>query len=75
MLDGILCEKHGIPAVSIVTEPFVETGQAIAQAWGVPNYRFLSIPHPTANLRKEELEARAREISPKVVQFLLGGQE
>jgi hypothetical protein len=75
VLDGILFEKRGVPAASIVTDVFEETGRAMAQAWGVPHYKFLSLPHPIANLSEEELDQRAREITPQVVQLLLEGQE
>ena len=74
MLDGILFEKEGVPAASIATDPFIETGRAMAKAWGLPQYKFLAIPHPIANLTEEELNQRAREISPKVVKLLLEGQ-
>ncbi len=75
MLDGILFEKHGVPAVSIVTDGFVETGHAMAQTWGLPNYKFLSMPHPIANLTEEELDQRAREIAPNVKELLVEGQK
>jgi hypothetical protein len=71
VLDGILFEKHGVPSVAVVTDEFVETGRAMAQAWGISNYSFLSMPHPTANLTGEEMDQRAREIAPKIAQFLL----
>ena len=71
MLDGILFERKGVPSASIVTEPFVSTGRAMAEAWGVRDYRFLAMPHPTANLTKEEIDRRAREIVPQVVELLL----
>ena len=74
MLDGILFEKNGLPTAPIVTDRFVETGRAMAKAWGVPNYKFLSMPHPTANLTDEELDQRAYETAPKVVDLLLKGQ-
>jgi hypothetical protein len=74
VLDGILFEKHGVPAASIVTDRFVETGRAMAKAWGLPNYKFLSMPHPTANLTEEELDQRARDITPEVITLLLEGQ-
>jgi hypothetical protein len=74
VLDGILFEKHGMPAASIITDVFEATGRAMAQAWGIPNYKFLSVPHPIANLTDQELEQRAREIVPQVVQLLLEGQ-
>lgn len=75
MLDGIVFEKVGIPAASIVTDVFEGTGHAMAQSWGVPEYRFLSLPHPIANLSEADLDARARAIAPEVVRLLLKGQE
>jgi hypothetical protein len=74
LLDGILFERKGLPSASIVTEPFVETAKAMAKSWGVPEYKFVSIPHPVANLTEEELEQRARETVPKVAQLLLEGR-
>ena len=75
MLDGIVFEKVGTPAASIVTDVFEATGRAMAQAWGVPEYKFLSLPHPIANLTEAQLDQRAREIAPEVVKLLLQGQE
>ncbi len=75
MLDGILFEKVGIPAASIVTDVFESTGHAMAQSWGVPEYKFLALPHPIANLTDAQLDQRAREIVPQVVKLLLQGQE
>ena len=75
MLDGIVFEKAGIPAASIVTDVFEATGRAMAVAWGVPNYKFLALPHPIANLTDAQLEQRAREIAPEIVKLLLQGQE
>ena len=75
MLDSIILERQAVPAVSIVTDEFIDTGRAITKAWGLPNFRFLSMPHPIANLSEAELDERASEVAPKVVQLLLGGQE
>jgi hypothetical protein len=72
VLDGILFEKRGVPAASIVTDVFEATGRAMAEAWGVPDYKFLALPHPIANLTEEQLEQRAREIVPQVIDLLLG---
>jgi len=71
VLDGIVFEKRGVPADSIVTDVFVATGRAMAEAWGVPDYRFLVMPHPIANLTEEQLDQRAREMVPQVVELLL----
>jgi hypothetical protein len=75
VLDGILFEKVGVPAASIVTDVFEATGRAMAQAWGVPEYKFLAMAHPIANLTEAQLDQRAREIAPEVVKLLLQGQE
>jgi len=75
VLDGILFEKVGLPAASIITDVFEATGRAMAQSWGVPEYKFLAMPHPIANLTEAQLDQRAREIAPEVVKLLLHGQE
>ena len=75
MLDGILFEKVGVPAAAIVTDVFEGTGRAMARSWGVPDYRFLSMPHPIATLTEAQLDQRAREIAPEVVKLILQGQE
>ena len=74
MLDGILLEKAGIPAVSIVTAPFRITGAEMAKNWGVPDYRFLDMPHPIANLTESELGRRAETIIDDVIKLLKEGQ-
>jgi hypothetical protein len=73
VLDGILFEKQGVPAASIVTDGFIETGRAMAKSWGLPDYKFLVMPHPTANLTEEEMDQRARKIAPEVADLLLKG--
>ena len=70
MLDGILLEKAGIPAVSIVTEPFRVTGEEMAGSWGVPDYKFLEMPHPIANLSDPALDAQADHLMDRVIGLL-----
>ena len=74
MLDSIVFEQQGVPSASIITDVFKLTGQAMANAWGLKNFQFLSMPHPIANLTDEELDQRARDIVPEVVRLLLEGQ-
>lgn len=74
MLDSILLEKEGIPAISIVTDAFVETGNIMASNWGIPGFRFLSVPHPVANLNDAELDQRANDVVNDVVDLLKKGQ-
>ena len=75
MLDSILLEREGIPAISIVTDAFVETGNIMASNWGIPGFRFLSVPHPVANLNDEELDQRADDVVNEVVELLKKGQK
>jgi hypothetical protein len=74
VLDSILLEKEGIPAISIVTDAFVETGNIMASNWGIPGFRFLSVPHPVANLNDAELDQRANDVVNDVVDLLKKGQ-
>ena len=70
MLDGIKLEKTGLPAVAIVTAPFVATARAMAANWGVPSYEFVVTSHPIANLSETELNAKADELTAQVIAFL-----
>jgi hypothetical protein len=74
VLDSILLEKEGIPAISIVTDAFVETGNIMASNWGIPGFRFLSVPHPVANLNDETLDQRANDVVSEIVDLLKKGQ-
>ena len=74
MLDSIVFEQHGIPSASIITDVFRPTGAAMARSWGLPNFRFIEMPHPIANLTDAQLDERAAAIAPKVVELLLKGQ-
>jgi hypothetical protein len=68
-------EQHGIPSASIITDVFKATGAAMARSWGLPDFKFLAMPHPIANLTDEELDQRAQAIAPQVVDLLLKGQQ
>jgi hypothetical protein len=74
VLDSIVFEQQGIPSASIVTEVFKVTGRAMARTWGLPEFRFIAIPHPIANLTDAELDQRAAAVVPEVVKLLLEGQ-
>jgi hypothetical protein len=70
MLDAIKLEKAGVPAVAIVTAPFIATARAMAANWGAPSYEFVVTSHPIANLSEAELNAKADELATQVVNFL-----
>ena len=63
-----------MPSATIITDLFKVTGKAMAKAWGLPDFRFIAMPHPIANLSEKQLDQRAREIVPEVIALLLEGQ-
>ncbi|PYO03104.1 MAG: hypothetical protein DMD91_01930 [Candidatus Rokuibacteriota bacterium] len=73
MLDAILLERAGVPAIAIVTDVFRATGDAMAASWGLPGYRFLATPHPIANLTDKELDERADRLVAPLAELILGG--
>jgi hypothetical protein len=46
----------------------------MAGNWGIPNYRFLSVAHPIANLGDAELNESATGVIDDVVDLLSRGQ-
>ena len=70
MLDAILMEAQGVPAIAVVTTPFRNTGEAMAASWGNPGYPFLDTPHPIANLTALDLDKRADELADACEQWL-----
>ena len=63
-------EERGIPGIAVVTDPFRQTGTAMAATWGLPGFRFASTPHPIATLRAAEMDERAAQLSAVVVELL-----
>jgi hypothetical protein len=70
VLDAMLMEEQGVPAIAVVTTPFRNTGAAMAASWGKPGYPFVDTPHPIANLTGPDLEARADELADACAQWL-----
>ena len=73
MLDGIVMEKLGVPAVVICTEPFISSGKAMAISHGIPDYPFIIIPHPIAATEIKTLHEWADQIIDQVVSLLSKG--
>jgi hypothetical protein len=70
LADGILLERAGVPAVSICTEPFRVTAEAMAGVYGFPGYRYVTLPHPVASLDEEQIRARVSDALPEVLRIL-----
>ena len=73
VLGAILLEK-GLARGFHRDHAAVSTGLAMANDWSVPEYRFLDIPYPIANLSAAELEPRAEDVVGAAIDFLLKGQ-
>jgi hypothetical protein len=72
VLDAINLEKHGIPAVAVVTEPFVATAAAVAVMNGLPGYPVVVVPHPFGSLDEGAVRARADAAVAGIERLLLG---
>ena len=70
MADGTIFEHEGLQAASIVTAPFVKTGDSMARRNGYPNYRYAVMPHPIGNLRPDQIRQRAEVLLPEVLSIL-----
>ena len=70
----MILEKAGIPAVPIVTDAFESTAKEMAELWGVPDFRFVMMPHPLGSLTPDGIAQRADELLGKVVTLLKEGQ-
>jgi hypothetical protein len=70
VLDAILMEQQGVPAVAIVTAPFRRTGRAMAESWGAADYPFVDCPHPIGNLTGPELDTIADALAESVERLL-----
>ncbi len=71
----MLFEKAGTPAVAIITDAFETTAKEMASLWGVPDYRFVQMPHPLGSLTDAQLDTRAEALVDKVARLLMSGQD
>jgi len=69
-----MLEKAGVPAVPVITDAFDATAKEMAELWGVPDFRFVMMPHPLASLTPADVERRADELVGKVLNLLQQGQ-
>jgi hypothetical protein len=71
VLDAIGFEKRGIPAVVVITSPFVPTAEAMARLSGMPGYPYAVVAHPIGSLAAAELTARADGIASRIEALLI----
>jgi hypothetical protein len=73
LADGIVLERAGIPAVSICTDAFRITAEAMARSLGFPGYQYVTVQHPIASRTEKEIDEMARDALPEIVKILGGG--
>ncbi len=67
-------ERRGVPAVSVITEPFVPTVQALAAIHRMPDLPFVVLPHPITSLSAAQVLERADWATGEVENILLGAR-
>ncbi|HZV50859.1 MAG TPA: hypothetical protein VFD49_13960 [Candidatus Dormibacteraeota bacterium] len=70
MADGIILERLGVQAASIITSAFTRSSDAMAGTMGAHGYRYAMIPHPLSSLTPEECRTRAGEVLAEVLAIL-----
>jgi hypothetical protein len=73
LADGIVLERAGIPAVSLCTDAFRITAEAMANQMGFPGYQYVAVPHPIASRTEKEIDEMARDALPDVIKVLGAG--
>jgi len=68
--DGIALERAGVPAVSICSDSFRMSAQAMADVQGFPGFEFVVVEHPVASLDDAQLRERAATAVPEVLRVL-----
>jgi len=66
-------ERAGIPAVSLCTDAFRITAEAMANQLGFPGYRYVTVPHPVASRTEKEIAEMARDALPEIIRVLGAG--
>jgi hypothetical protein len=66
-------ERAGIPAVSLCTDAFRITAEAMANQLGFPGYQYVALPHPIASRTEKEIDEIARAALPEVIRVLGAG--
>jgi len=66
-------ERAGIPAVSLCTDAFRITAEAMANQLGFPGYQYVALPHPIASRTEKEIDEMTRDALPEIVRVLGGG--
>jgi hypothetical protein len=70
LADGILLERAGVPAVSICTDSFRVTAEAMAGVYGFPGYEYVAVPHPVASRSEDQIRTLVAGALPEITRIL-----
>lgn len=68
--DGIVLEQSGVPAAVVCTDAFTASASAMARVRGVPDYTYLTVSHPMANLTADGVRDKASRAASGIVGML-----
>ncbi len=68
-----MLERAGIPAVSLCTDAFRITAEAMANSLGFPGYQYVALPHPIASRTEREIDEIAENALPEIIRVLGAG--
>jgi hypothetical protein len=66
-------ERAGIPAVSLCTDAFRITAEAMANQLGFPGYQYVALPHPIASRTEKEINEIVHDAVPDMLRVLGAG--
>jgi hypothetical protein len=64
-------ERHGVPAVGVMTSRFASAAELMSRVLGLPGYTFAVIDHPISSAADGELAERARATLVQARRLLL----
>jgi alkanesulfonate monooxygenase SsuD/methylene tetrahydromethanopterin reductase-like flavin-dependent oxidoreductase (luciferase family) len=65
--DTVWFETQGRPAVFVASSAFQEAAEAQARALGLPEVRYVLVPHPIQDANDDEMRAKADAIVDHVI--------
>lgn len=65
----------GIPSVIVGTDVFSKVYETSARLGGMPDIRWVKVPHPTGSLQEDPLKALAKSVIPELVDILTKKQQ
>ncbi len=71
LIDAVMMEERGTPGAVVITDPFVDVCERVADRMGYAGYRPIMVPHPAASRSDEWLREWAeRSVAVLVSQVL-----